>query len=41
MTTLFTSPLFVGGEIVLGLSLTVFVGALIATIGDSARSGRR
>ncbi len=41
MTSLFTSPLLVGGEIVLFFSLTVFVGALIATFGDRARNGRR
>jgi len=37
----FVSPLFVAGEIVLGLSLTVFVGALIATFGDNVRSRQR
>jgi hypothetical protein len=35
------SPLFAAGEIVLGLSLTVFVGAFIATVGDRARWPRR
>jgi len=37
----FVSPLFAAGEIVLGVSLTVFVGALIATVGDRVRSRRR
>jgi hypothetical protein len=35
------SPLMVGGEILLGLSLTIFVGTLIATFGDRKRMGRR
>jgi hypothetical protein len=30
------SPLFVAGEIALGLSLVLFVGALIAAIGSRA-----
>jgi len=34
---MFPSVLFTAGEIVLGLSLTVFVGALIATVGDRVR----
>lgn len=38
---MFTSPLFVGGEILLGLSLTVFIGAFIATLSERARAGRR
>ena len=29
-------PMFVAGEIALGLSLALFVGALIAAIGDGA-----
>jgi hypothetical protein len=37
----FASPLFVVGEILLGLSLTAFVGALIATIGNNVRWRRR
>ena len=41
MTGMLISPLFVGGEILLGFSLTVFVGALIATLGDRTRTGRR
>jgi hypothetical protein len=36
-----TSPLFVGGEILLGLSLTVFIGAFIATLSARTRDGRR
>jgi hypothetical protein len=34
------SPLFAAGEVLLGLSLTVFVGALIVTIAENARSRR-
>lgn len=34
------SPLFAAGEVLLGLSLTVFVGALIATVSENARSRR-
>ena len=30
------SPMFVAGEIVLGLSLVLFIGTLIAAIGDRA-----
>jgi hypothetical protein len=41
MTSLFTSPLLVEGEIVLFFSLPIFVGALIATFGDHVRNGRR
>jgi hypothetical protein len=33
------SPLFVAGEIALGLSLVLFVGALIAAIGHRASDG--
>jgi hypothetical protein len=32
-----TSPLWVGGEIFLGFSLTIFVGVLIAAFGDKIR----
>ena len=35
-----TSALWVGGEIFLGLSLVMFVGALIATFGDQLKMGR-
>ena len=35
------SALWVGGEIFLGLSLTMFVGALIAIFGDQIRVGSR
>ena len=38
---MFTSTLWVSGEILLGLSLTLFVGGMIATLGDRARMGRR
>jgi hypothetical protein len=41
MLSPFVSPLFLAGEIVLGLSLTVFVGASITTIGERVRSRRR
>jgi len=41
MISLFATPLFVAGEIALGLSLTIFVGALIASVGDRINSGRR
>jgi hypothetical protein len=38
----FVSPVFAAGEVVLGVSLTVFVWALIATVSDhSVRSRRR
>jgi hypothetical protein len=35
------SPLFAVGEVLLGLSLTMFVGALITTVSENARSRRR
>jgi len=38
---MFTSTLWVSGEILLGLSLTLFVGGMIATLGDRAWMGRR
>ncbi len=41
MIGLFPTPLFAAGEIILGLSLTVFVGALIASVGDRMKSHRR
>ena len=41
MTALFPTPLFAAGEILLGLSLTVFVGSLIATLGERVRTPRR
>src|SRR5208282_4965165 len=34
-----TSALWVGGEIFLGVSITMFVGALIAICGDQIRMG--
>ena len=34
-------PLFAAGKVLLGLSLTMFVGALIRTVGENARSRRR
>ncbi len=34
----FVSPLFAAGEILLGVSLTIFVGAFIASVGDRYRS---
>jgi hypothetical protein len=41
MTGTFATHLMVGGEILLGFSLTMFVGALIATFGDRMRTSRR
>ena len=41
MTGTFISPLLIGGEVLLGFSLTIFVGALIATFGDRMRTRRR
>jgi hypothetical protein len=38
MPGLAVSPLFAAGEILLGLSLTVFVAAFIATVSDKARA---
>jgi hypothetical protein len=35
------SPLFAAGEVLLGLSLTIFVGALITTVTENARSRRQ
>jgi hypothetical protein len=35
-----TSPLWIGGEIFLGFSLTIFVGAVIAVFGNQIRTGR-
>jgi hypothetical protein len=35
------SPLFAAGEVLLGLSLTLFIGALITTVSENARSRRR
>ena len=34
MSGMFASPLMVGGEILLGLSLAMFVAALIGVYGD-------
>jgi hypothetical protein len=34
-------PLFAAGEVLLGLSLTMFVGALIKTVSESSGSPRR
>jgi hypothetical protein len=36
----FTSPLWIGGEILLGFSLTILVGTLIAAFGDQIKAGR-
>lgn len=41
MFSLFPTPLFAAGEILLGLSLTIFVGSLIATLGERVRAYRR
>ena len=35
------SPMFMAGEVLLGFSLTVFIGALIATVADTYRSRQR
>jgi hypothetical protein len=37
----FTSPLLTGGEILFGLSVAMFVAALIASFGDQLKIGRR
>src|SRR5208282_340910 len=39
MAGMLTSPFWLGGEIFLGLSLPIFVGALIAAFGDQIRTG--
>jgi hypothetical protein len=36
-----TSPLLAGGEILLGLSVLIVVGAMIASFGDRLKIGRR
>jgi hypothetical protein len=41
MTIQLTSPMFVVGEILLGFSLTMFIGAFIATVGYIHTSRRR
>jgi hypothetical protein len=41
MSGMFDSPLMVGGEILLGICLTVFVGALIAACGNRMRTNRQ
>jgi hypothetical protein len=41
MASQLATPLFIAGELLLGLSLTVFVGAFIATVGERYRSHRR
>ena len=38
---LFHSLLFVAGEILLGLSVVVFVGSALVAVGEKFRSGRR
>ena len=35
------SPMFMAGEVLLGLSITVFIGALIASVADTYRSRQR
>jgi len=37
----FVSPLFEAGEVLLGLSISMFVAGLIATYGESLRWRRR
>jgi hypothetical protein len=41
MSGMFESPLMVGVKVLLGVSLTVFVGALIAACGNRLRTNRR
>jgi hypothetical protein len=41
MTAMFVAPLMVGGEILLGISLTIFAGALITACGDRMQNNRR
>ena len=41
MSGMFASPLMVGGEILLGLSLAMFVAALIGVYGDRMLINRR
>jgi hypothetical protein len=41
MSGMFDSPLIVGGEILLGISLTVFVGALIAACSNRMRTKKQ
>jgi hypothetical protein len=36
-----SSPMFEVGEILLGFSVTMFLGAVIATVGYTYTSGRR
>jgi hypothetical protein len=40
MITELASPMFIAGEVILGFSLIVFVGALIASIENTYRSRR-
>jgi hypothetical protein len=41
MTIQLASPMFEVGEILLGFSLTMFIGVVIATVGYMHRSRRR
>jgi hypothetical protein len=41
MSGMFASPVMVGGEILLGLSLAMFVAALIGVYGDRMLTNRR
>ena len=41
MSGMFASPLMVGGEILLGLSLAMFVAAMIGVYGDRMLTNRR
>jgi hypothetical protein len=41
MLFLTVSPLFAAEEVLLGLSITMFVGALITTVSQNARLRRR
>ena len=40
MITDLASSMFIAGEVILGLSVTIFVGALIATVENTYSSGR-
>jgi hypothetical protein len=41
MTIQLTAPMFEVGEILLGFSVTMFIGAVIATVGYTHSSRRR
>jgi hypothetical protein len=41
MMTQLASPMFLAGELLLGFSVTMFIGAFIATVADTYRSRQR